>query len=93
MFFPEPSYWAETFLSTAGTAVPIFLQPWEIKQDSNKIVFPNLGGPEDWILAGIVDASRRTFGNLFDVDGQVIMLINEKNRAAFTIHKKSEKIE
>ena len=26
--FPEPSYWTETFLSTAGTAVPIFLQPW-----------------------------------------------------------------
>ena len=28
MLFPEPSYWAETFLSTAGTTVPIFLQPW-----------------------------------------------------------------
>ena len=25
---PEPSYWSQTFLSTAGTAVPIFLQPW-----------------------------------------------------------------
>ena len=24
-FFPKPSYWSQTFLSTAGTTVPIFL--------------------------------------------------------------------
>ena len=49
----------------------------EMKQDSNKIVFSNLGGLEDWILIAIMDASHKTFGNLLDVDGQVIMLINE----------------
>ena len=27
LLFLEPSYWNQTFLSTAGTAVPIFLQP------------------------------------------------------------------
>ena len=26
--FAKPSYWTETFLSTTGTAVPIFLRPW-----------------------------------------------------------------
>ena len=26
-FCPKPSYWTQIFLSTAGTAVPIFLQP------------------------------------------------------------------
>ena len=28
LLFPEPSYGTQTFLSTAGTVVPIFLQPW-----------------------------------------------------------------
>ena len=65
----------------------------KIKQDSNKIVIPNLGEPEDWILAGIVDASHRTSGNLFAVGGHVVMLINKRNRAASTIHWESKKIE
>ena len=26
--FAKPSYWTETFLSTTGTVVPIFLRPW-----------------------------------------------------------------
>ena len=65
----------------------------EMKQDLNKIVFPNLGGLEDWILVAIMDASHKTFENLLDVDGQVIMLINERNRVVFTIHRESEKIE
>ena len=58
----------------------------KIKQDSNRIIIPNLGEPEDWILAGIVDASHRTSGNLFAVGGHVVMLINKRNRAASTIH-------
>ena len=53
----------------------------------------NLGEPEDWILAGIVDASHRTSGNLFAVGGHVVMLINKRNRAASTIHWESRKIE
>ena len=32
LLFPKPSYWAQTFLSTTGTAVPIFLQPCVIVQ-------------------------------------------------------------
>ena len=30
LFFPKPSYWSQTFLSTPGTVVPIFLQPWDL---------------------------------------------------------------
>ena len=40
-----------------------------VKEESNKIVIPNIGEPEDWILAGVVDASHRTSGNLFAVGG------------------------
>ena len=65
----------------------------KIKQDSNKIVIPNLGEPEDWILAGVVDASHKTSGNLFAVGGHVVMLINKRNRAASTIHWESKRIE
>ena len=64
----------------------------KIKQDSNRIIIPNLGEPEDWILAGIVDASHRTSGNLFSLGGHVVMLINKRNRAASTIHWESKKI-
>ena len=48
MLFPEPSYWAETFLSTAGTAVPIFLRSWKVWQcakqwmDSNTSVISSI---------------------------------------------------
>ena len=65
----------------------------KVKEESNKIVIPNLGEPEDWILAGVVDASHRTSGNLFAVGGHVVMLINKSTRAASTIHWESKRIE
>merc|ERR1712101_19937 len=65
----------------------------KVKEESNKIVIPNLGEPEDWILAGVVDASHRTSGNLFAVGGHVVMLINKSTGAASTIHWESKRIE
>ena len=65
----------------------------KVKEESNKIVIPNLGEPEDWILAGVVDASHRTSGSLFTVGGHVVMLINKNTRAASTIHWASKRIE
>ena len=50
MLFHEPSYWAETFLSTAGTAVPIFLRPCQhriniLKGESDKPAVGRLNLP------------------------------------------------
>ena len=44
---PKPSYWTQTFLSTAGTAVPIFLQPCGLSQhkyQKRHIIIPKLNG-------------------------------------------------
>ena len=65
----------------------------KFKEESNKIVIPNLGEPEDWILAGVVDASHRTSGSLFAVGGHVVMLIRKNTRAASNIHWASKRIE
>ena len=64
-----------------------------VKEESNKIVIPNIGEPEDWILAGVVDASHRTSGSLFAVGGHVVMLINKNTRAASTIQWANKRIE
>ena len=37
------------------------------KEEPTDIIIPNLGEPEEWILAGVVDASHRTSGSLFAV--------------------------
>ena len=63
------------------------------KEETTEVVIPNIGKPEDWILAGVVDASHRTSGNLFAVGGHVIMLINKNTLAASTLHWASKKIE
>ena len=36
-FLPEPSYWTQTFLKTAGPSVPIFLQPFQNLEDFDTI--------------------------------------------------------
>ena len=63
------------------------------KEEPTDIVIPNLGEPEQWILAGVVDASHRTSGSLFAVGGHVVMIINKNTLAASTIHWASKKIE
>ena len=63
------------------------------KEETTDIVIPNIGRPEDWILAGVVDASHRTSGNLFAVGGHVVMLINKNSLATSTLHWASKKIE
>ena len=45
----------------------------KIKEIPNNIVIPNLGEPEDWMLAGVVNASHRTSGNVSAVRGHVVM--------------------
>merc|ERR1711978_867986 len=37
------------------------------KEEPTDIVIPNLGEPEEWILARVMDASHRTSGSLFAV--------------------------
>ena len=64
-----------------------------VKEESNDIVIPNLGEPEDWILVGVVDTSYRTSGGVSAVRGHVVMLINKNTKAASTIHWTSKKIE
>ena len=34
------------------------------KEESTEITIPNLGEPEEWIIAGIVDASHKTSDNM-----------------------------
>ena len=63
------------------------------KEEPTDIIIPNLGEPEEWILAGVVDASHRTSGSLFAVGGHVVMIINKNTLAASTIHWASKKIE
>ena len=63
------------------------------EEEPTDIIIPNLGEPEEWILAGVVDASHRTSGSLFAVGGHVVMIINKNTLAASTIHWASKKIE
>ena len=63
------------------------------KEETNDIIIPNLGEPEEWILAGVVGASHRTSGSLFAVGGHVVMIINKNTLATSTIHWASKKIE
>ena len=65
----------------------------KVKEIPNNIVIPNLGEPEDWMLAWVVNASHRTSGNVSAVRGHVVMLINKYTKAASTIHWTSNKIE
>ena len=65
----------------------------EAKQQPTQIIIPNVGQPEKWILAGVVDASHHTAGNLFAVGGHVVMIINKETLAASVIHWSSRKIE
>ena len=51
------------------------------KEEPTDIIIPNLGEPEEWILAGVVDASHRTSGSLFAVGGHVVMIINKNTLA------------
>ena len=71
-------------LTSKVNALAHTLRP-DIMYVANEIVIPYLGEPEDWILAGVVDASHRTSGSLFPVEGHVVMLINKNTRAASTI--------
>ena len=43
--WPKPSYWTQTFLSTSGTAVPIFLRPWLLGLNIRLIIIKE---PFDW---------------------------------------------
>ena len=52
-----------------------------------------MGEPEEWIIAGVVDASHKTSDNSFAVGGHVVMIINKNTQAASTIHSASKKIE
>ena len=63
-----------------------------VKENPSNIVIPNLGKPEDWILAGVVNASHRTSGSASAVGGHVVMLINKYTKADSTIHWTSNKI-
>ena len=65
----------------------------KVKEIPNNIVIPNLGEPEDWMLAGVVNASHRTSGNVSAVRGHVVMIVNEYTKAVSTIHWTSNKIE
>ena len=62
------------------------------KEEPTDITIPNLGEPEGWILAGVVNASHRTSGSLFAVGGHVVMIINKNTLATPTIHGASRKI-
>ena len=64
-----------------------------IKRVKSNIIIPNLGEPEDWILAGAVNSSHRTSGSASAVGGHFVMLINKYTKAASTIHWTSNKIE
>ena len=64
-----------------------------VKEEPTDIIIPNLGEPEEWILAGVVDASHRTSGSLFAVGGHVVMIINKNTFTASAIHWASKKIE
>ena len=63
------------------------------KEETTEMTIPNIREPEDWVLAGVVDASHRTSGNLFAVGGHVIMLMNRNMMATSTLHWASKKIE
>ena len=63
------------------------------KEEPTNITIPNLGEPEEWILAGVVHASHKTSGSLFAVGGHVVMIINRNTLATSTIHWASKKIE
>ena len=79
--------------ATKSDLTQVFKLIKRAKEETTEVVIPNIGRPENWILAGVVDASHRTSGNLFAVGGHVIMLINKNTMATSTLHWASKKIE
>ena len=63
------------------------------KEQSTKIVIPDMGDIKDWILVGVADASHKSKNELFSVAGHVILLVNAKTNAATVLHWTSRKIE
>ena len=68
------------------------MQAYQESQGGTNVI-PNIGKPDDWILAGVVDASHRNSGNLFAIWGHVVMLIHKNTLATSTLHWASKTIE
>ena len=64
-----------------------------IKNQSSKLVIPDMGDSNDWIIVGVGDASNRTNGDVYAIAGYVILLVNKKTSAATVIDWSSKKIE
>ena len=63
------------------------------KEESSKMLIPNIGAMEDWTLVAVSDASNKSASNMFSVGGYVIMLVNKKTNAAAVLTWSSKKIE
>ena len=63
------------------------------KQESTRMVIPDMGCESDWILLGVSDASHKSKSELFSVAGHVIVLVNSKTNAATVLHWASRKID
>ena len=56
-----------------------------VKSQMTKLVIPDLGHHEDWIIVGIGDASNRSNNDIFAVSGYVILIVNKKTNASTVI--------
>ena len=63
------------------------------KQESTKMVIPDIGPVSEWLIVGYSDASSRSGGSSFSTGGQVIMLVNKITQASSIIFWASKKID
>ena len=95
---PDFAFDAKTLTTKYGSATKSHLYQAirllkRAKEETTRIVIPDMGREEDWILVGVADASHKSKNELFSIAGHVIMLINKETNAATILHWSSRKIE
>ena len=63
------------------------------KEETSKMIIPNIGPMEEWTIVAISDASNKSSTNVFSVSGYVIMIVNKHTNAAAVLTWSSKKIE
>ena len=65
----------------------------KVKRVSTKIIIPDMGDNQDWILVAYSDAATKKIDNAFSVAGHIVFLVNKATNQATTLTWSSKKIE